>query len=143
MDQNEKSGLLVNEDTSDNYQMGSGMPSYSENNVGSKLNDKTSIRHQFNANAVMFIYFAAYFPMIAVTEQYIYSELSDEYNFHPAVSDVNGTSCDLNETEKSLQKQVQSESSLWMIALKVKINYGCSSYNIRYISISEKNLAYH
>ena len=110
MEEDDKIRLLVNEDIASNSQ--------TENTYKETI--KTSIRHQFSANVVMFVYFAAFFPMIVVTEQYIYSKLSDEYNFHPSTA-RNNSNCDLNETEKILQKKVQSESSLWMIALKVKV----------------------
>ena len=122
MEQDDKIGLLVNDDIVGN--------AHTENTHIEKSNSfvkeevKTSIRHQFSANVVMFVYFAAFFPMIVVTEQYIYSKLSDEYNFHPSTG-RNSSNCDLNETEKVLQKKVQSESSLWMIALKVEVPFNC------------------
>ena len=116
MEQDDKIGLLVNEDIAGNAQTENTYIEKSDTFV--KETVKTSIRHQFSANVVMFIYFAAFLPMIVVTEQYIYSKLSDEHNFHPSLGG-NNSNCDLNETEKVIQKKVQSESSLWMIALKV------------------------
>ena len=118
MEEDDKIRLLVNEDIASNSQTEN---TYAGgNDIFVKETIKTSIRHQFSANVVMFVYFAAFFLMIVVTEQYIYSKLSDEYNFHPSTA-RNNSNCDLNETEKILQKKVQSESSLWMIALKVKV----------------------
>ena len=118
MEEDDKIRLLVNEDIASNSQTENTYTG--KNDIFVKETIKTSIRHQFSANVVMFVYFAAFFPMIVVTEQYIYSKLSDEYNFHPSTA-RNNSNCDLNETEKILQKKVQSESSLWMIALKVKV----------------------
>ena len=118
MEEDDKIRLLVNEDIASNSQTENTYEG--KNDAFVKETVKTSIRHQFSANVVMFVYFAAFFPMIVVTEQYIYSKLSDEYNFHPSTA-RNNSNCDLNETEKILQKKVQSESSLWMIALKVKV----------------------
>ena len=118
MEEDDKIRLLVNEDIASNSQTENTYTG--KNDIFVKETIKTSIRHQFSANVVMFVYFAAFFPMIVVTEQYIYSKLSDEYNFHPSTA-RNNSNCDLNETVKILQKKVQSESSLWMIALKVKV----------------------
>ena len=118
MEEDDKIRLLVNEDIASNSQTENTYAG--KNDAFVKETVKTSIRHQFSANVVMFVYFAAFFPMIVVTEQYIYSKLSDEYNFHPSTA-RNNSNCDLNETEKILQKKVQSQSSLWMIALKVKV----------------------
>ena len=118
MEEDDKIRLLVNEDIASNSQTENTYTG--KNDIFVKETIKTSIRHQFSANVVMFVYFAAFFPMTVVTEQYIYSKLSDEYNFHPSTA-RNNSNCDLNETEKILQKKVQSESSLWMIALKVKV----------------------
>ena len=105
--------LLVNEE---NSTIKNGSYTKEQNDPSVVNANKTSLRHQICANIVMFVYFAAFFPMIVVTEQYIYSKLSDEYGFHTG----NNSNCDLNKEGKRLQKKVQSESSLWMIALKVQ-----------------------
>ena len=121
----QNSGLLVNEE---NNSYGSFVKEENSNPV--KTITKTSIRHQTCANVIMFVYFATFFPMIVVTEQYIYSKLRDEYGFDNSTAQGNSSDCDLNDTEKKLQKKVQSESSLWMIALKVKF----SRLEVDYIS---------
>ena len=102
MEEDDKIRLLVNEDIASNSQTENTYTG--KNDAFVKETVKTSIRHQFSANVVMFVYFAAFFPMIVVTEQYIYSKLSDEYNFHPSTA-RNNSNCDLNETEKIPSKE--------------------------------------
>ncbi len=83
------------------------------------LEPETSFKLQAYANVVMFVYYAAFMPSVVLAEQYLYSKISEKHNFNE--TSINGT-CGSNGTARDLQERVQSESSHWMIALKVIIN---------------------
>ncbi len=83
------------------------------------LEPETSFKLQAFANVVMFVYYAAFMPSVVLAEQYLYTKISEKHSFNETA--INGT-CGSNGTARDLQERVQSESSHWMILLKVRVH---------------------
>ncbi len=93
-----------------------------ENSKSDEIVSKTSVKHQVVINVVMFLYFAAFSPILVVTQQYIYSQLKEKNAFPDVAGNDNESKCHLNTTQREAQDVLQSESSFWMIGIKVRFS---------------------
>ncbi len=76
-------------------------------------------RRLVTVEPLLFLYFVAFVPLIPVTEQYVYKQVSDWYGFIPNQEKKHTCNLNSSDPEYILQQQVEAKSSEWMVVFNV------------------------